>query len=405
VARKSKDQSNATENEDSAAEGSEGEIEGAGKTESEAEADDAKPKDRLSSLLASELVKKIQKKHGGSILMRASDFKVQQRPRIPTGIFQLDYALGGGLPVGLVSTMYGAKSASKTTTFLKAIANAQNMCSNCHLFRTDESWGCRCKKPRDFVMVYMDVEGTLDLPWAQSLGVDTSKMIVSVPEYAEQTLDIAEAFVRSGECDILVLDSIAFLTPQKEIEESIEKDQMGIASRIIGRGIRKFTAAVNGVGNETGRRPTIFFTNQIRMKIGVMYGSPETQSGGQAPGYAAAVEVKLWPGKYEMDEVSKKPVTVEINFRVEKNKTSGAKMEGQYKMFVSDAGDRHKGDIEDELQMVDWAETAGIVQRSGGYQCNGETFRIKEDLVKRLAKDRLFKAKLWNAVMPILLTI
>jgi recombination protein RecA len=368
------------------------------------DSDDKKPtKDRLSAFLASELMGKIKKKHGGSILMRASDFKVQQRPRISTGIFPLDYALGGGLPVGLVSTLYGQKSASKTTTFLKTIANAQKMCSDCHLYRVDEVWGCRCKKPRDFVITYMDVEGTLDMPWVQALGVDTSKLFVSVPEYAEQTLDIAEAIVRSGECDILVLDSIAFLTPQKEIEESIEKDQMGIASRIIGRGIRKFTAAVNGVGNETGRRPTIFFTNQIRMKIGVMYGSPEVQSGGQAPGYAAAVEVKVSQGKYEMDEISKKPVTVEINFRVEKNKTSGSKMEGSYKMFVTDAGDRKIGDIEDELQMVDWAENVGIVHRSGGYQCLGETFRIKDDLVKRLIKDRALKAKLWHAVMPLLL--
>lgn len=361
-------------------------------------------KDRLTSLLASELMAKIHKKHGGSILMRASDFKVQERPRISTGIFQLDYALGGGFPVGLVSTLYGNKSSSKTSTFLRSIGNAQKMCSNCNKYLTDEEWGCRCKKSREFVVAFMDVEGTLDIPWAKSLGVATDKLLLSVPEYAEQALDLSEALVRSCACDILVLDSIAFLTPQKEIEESIEKDQMGIQPRVVGRGIRKFIAAVNGVGNETGRRPTVWFTNQIRMKLGVLFGNPETQPGGNAPGFAAATETKLWSGKYEMDDATKKPLAVEINFRVEKNKTSGAKMEGTYRMYLSDTSLKKKSDIDDDAQLVDHGERVGLIVRSGGYQCNGESFRIKEDLINRLAKDSLFKSRLWNTVMPKILS-
>lgn len=365
-----------------------------------------KPKknDRLSSLLASELFGKIQKKHGESIIMRASDVKVQQRPRIPTGIFMLDYALGGGFPVGMPSTVYGPKSASKTTTLLHAIKNAQRMCSECYRYKGyDAEWACQCKKPRDFVTAYLDVEGTLDLPWAGSIGVDTSQMILSIPEYAEQTFDIAEALVRSGECDILVIDSIAYLTPQKEIEESIEKDMMGVQPRIVGRGIRKFVAASNGMGNETGRRPTIFFTNQIRMMLGVMFGNPETQPGGKSPGYAAATETKLWPGKYEMSEDTGKPLNVDINFRIEKNKTSGAKMEGSYKLSTADTPLKKKGDIIDEGQLLEWAEKIGVVQRAGGYQCNGETFRVKADLEQRLSADPGFKMKLWQHAMPLLL--
>jgi len=373
------------------------------KTDKDKPEEEKKGKDRLSNLLASELFEKIAKKHGDGILMRMSDFKVQERPRIPTGIFSMDYALGGGFPSGLASTCYGNKSSGKTTTFLKAISNAQRMCSDCHKFMTDEAWGCRCKKAREFVVAYLDVEGTLDVPWAKSLGVNTEKMLISIPEYAEQTLDIAEALVRSGEVDILVLDSIAFLTPQKEIEESIEKDMMGVQARIVGRGIRKFIAAVNGVGNETGRRPTIFFTNQMRMKLGVMFGNPETQPGGNAPGFAAATETKLWAGKYEMDDGTKKPLNVEINFRVEKNKTSGAKMEGTFKLLTSDMGGRKKGEVADEEQLIDWGEKTGMVQRSGGYQCNGETFRVKADLEKRLALDPIFKMKLTHSVMPVLL--
>lgn len=362
-----------------------------------------KPADRLTALMASELFAKIQKKHGDTILMRAADFKVQERARIPTGIFPLDYALGGGFPVGATNIVFGNKSSGKTTTLLKAVRNAQHMCSTCHHYLTDAAWGCRCKKPREHVCAYLDVEGALDLPWAKAIGVNTEKMLISIPEYAEQTLDIAEALVRSGEVDVLVLDSIAFLTPQKEIEESIEKDMMGVQARIIGKFIRKLTAAVNLVGTETGRRPTLLFTNQIRMKLGVMFGNPETQPGGMAPGYSAATETKLWPGKYEMDEVTKKPIHVDINFRIEKNKTSGAKMEGQYKLYTSDTPEKKKGDVFDEDHMIDWGEKTGLIQRAGGYQCNGETFRIKADLEKKLSSDPEFKMKLRQELMPILL--
>lgn len=373
----------------------------------QAEAEDTTPgrkgKDRLSAILASELFAKIQKKHGDSILMRASDFKVQQRPRISTGIFPLDYALGGGFPGGLVSTVYGDKSASKTTVLLKTISCAQKMCSICYKYLVDESWGCQCKKYREFVVAYLDVEGTLDMGWARDLGVDPEKMIISIPEYAEQTLDIAEALVRSTECDILVLDSIAFLVPSKEIEESNEKAMMGVQAQIVGRGIRKLTAAANSVGNATGRRPTIFFTNQIRMKIGLIFGSPEVQSGGRAPGYAAATETKLSQGATEVDEGTQKPIHVDIKFKIEKNKTSGAKMEGSFRLHTSNSSVKKKGDITDEDQMLDWGEKTGMIQRNGGYQCNGETFRLKGDLEKRLAKDPEFKMKLWRDVMPVLL--
>lgn len=366
--------------------------------------EEEKPRsERLSKLLSSELIEKIRKKNGDTILMRASDLKVVNRPRIPTGIFQLDYGLGGGFPQGLTSTVYGNKSSGKTTTLLRAIKNAQNMCSECHRYLTDEEWGCQCKKPREYVIAYLDVEGTLDIPWAKSIGVDTERMAISIPEYAEQALDIGEALLRSGEVDILVLDSIAFLTPQKEIEESIEKDMMGVQPRIVGRGIRKFTAAANGVGNETGRRPTIFFTNQIRMQLGVMFGNPETQPGGRAPGYAAATETKLWAGKYEMDESTKKPVHVDINFRIEKNKTAGAKMEGDFRLYTSDTPDKKMGDVADEMAIIDHGERIGVITRSGGYQCIGETFRVKADLEKRLAQDPVFKAKVWHTVMPMIL--
>jgi recombination protein RecA len=359
------------------------------------------PTTRLAQFLASEVVGKITKRHGSTILLKASDHKVQKRPRIPTGVFPLDYALGGGIPAGLISTMIGHKSSGKTTTLLRVLRNAQNMCSECYCFLVDEEWGCHCKKVREFVTAYMDVEGSLDLPWVRSVGVDTDRLILSVPEYAEQTLDIIEAMIRSGDVDVIVLDSLAFLSPQKEIDESIEKDLMGVQARAIGKGIRKFGAALNSLPEN--RRPTILFTNQIRMKIGVMFGNPETAAGGLSHGFAAATETKLWAGKTEMDEVTGKPIHVEINFRIEKNKTAGPKMDGNFKIYTSDTTEKKKGDFYDEDQIVDWGEKTGLIHRSSGIRCNGEVFKVKDDLESRLKTDPRFKAMLVNDLLKVML--
>ena len=361
--------------------------------------------ERLSALLASDLMAKLRKDHGETVLLRASDHKAQKLDRIPTGIFDLDYALGGGFPAGRVSTLYGPKSAAKTTIFLKTIANAQRMCSNCYSYVDPESGKCKCKDYRDFVIAFLDVEGALDIPWAKKLGVDTEQLMLDIPEYAEQALDIGEALLRTGEIDILALDSIAFLTPRKEIESSTEKDLMGVQARKVNSGVRKFTAAVNGVGKDTGRRPTIFFTNQIRMKLGVMFGNPETQPGGMGPGFAASVEARVKPIKFEMDENSGKPIWAELGFKIEKNKTCGAKMEGAYKLMVSDTETKKAGDVYDEPSMVAWAEKYGLVTRKGGYNCLGRNYRIKADLEEGLIRDPVFKAELYISLMEVLLAL
>lgn len=377
----------------------------------------AEDRDRMSSVLASELMEQIRKKHGKSILMRASDFNIKKVPRIPSGIFLLDYALGGGFPAGRVNVVYGKKSASKTTTVLKSIAQAQQMCGNCWTFperaeTTDPDSGeisvkigkCVCKNFREVVAAYVDVEGTWDAQWATTLGVDTSRLMLSVPDYAEQGLDIADALLRSGNVDVLALDSIAFLTPSKEIEESIEKDMMGVQPRIVGRGIRKFVSAINTVGNETGRRPTIFLTNQIRMMLGVMFGNPETTPGGMAPGFAASVELKLWSGKYEMDEVTGKPLYADMNFRVEKNKTSSAKMEGAFRIILMDSETKKKGEIYDEDGMLSLAEKVGILEKDGGkWRCLGKEFNAKSQVERALLLEKDFKAKLRTTLFEVLL--
>lgn len=360
---------------------------------------------RVDSLLASEVMQKLRKTNGETTLLRASDMNVLNVPRIPTGIFDLDYGLGGGFPVGRISTLYGPKSAGKTTIFLKAIANAQNMCSNCHTFWDREKGKCECGDFREHVCAFLDVEGALDTSWAAQMGVDTKNLLLDVPEYAEQALDIGEALLRSGNVDILVLDSIAFLTPRKEIENSVAKDMMGVAPRLVGSGIRKFVSAINGVGRDTGRRPTIFFTNQIRFKLGLLFGNPETTSGGQAPGFAASVECRVQPMKYEISEETQKPLWVDMKYKVEKNKTYGAKMSGEYKMMLSNTTSKKVGETCDEESMVKWGEQVGLITRDKGYNCLGRNFKVKKDMMDALEADPAYRQNLREVLMPILLRL
>jgi len=361
------------------------------------------PNGRVASLLAGELIKKLRKTNGETTLLRASDTKILNTERLPSGVFDLDYGLGGGFPVGKISTLYGPKSAGKTTIYLKTIALAQRTCSNCYTMWDPVAGKCECGDFREHVCAFLDVEGTFDAAWAKTLGVNTDSLILDTPEYAEQAIDIGEALLRSGDVDILVLDSLAFLVPRKEIENSVAKDMMGVQPRLIGSAIRKYVAAINGVGRDTGRRPTVLFTNQIRFKLGVMFGNPETTSGGQAPGFASAVEVRVQGLKYEINEVTKKPLWVDMKFRVMKNKTFGARMEGEYRIMLSPTTNKAVGDTCDEPSLINWGEKVGLITRDKGYNCLGRNFRIKSDMVENLESDPQFQRELRDHLLPILL--
>lgn len=375
--------------------------EGSSKKKTKKSEEPSSPESRTDALTNSEIYSKIRKKYGSSLLQKASEFGVQKVPRIPCGIFPLDYALGGGFPAGRVNMVYGPKSASKTTSLLKTIANAQKMCANCW------QWApCECGEYREPVCAYFDVEGTFDAEWAKCHHVDLSRLILSVPDYGEQVFDIGEGLLRSGDVDIIVIDSLAFLTPAKEIEESIEKDMMGVQPRMIGKGIRKFVSALNNVANEKGRRPTIFTTNQIRMKLGVMFGNPETTPGGNAPGFANSTETRMSPGKYLVDEESGRPLSVEMRFKIEKNKTSVAKMEGEYKIILSDTETKKKGDVYDEDYVVKQAHRLGIIEGAGSsWKCMGQPFGGKSLIEREMLINPEFDTRLRETTMKVLLSL
>jgi recombination protein RecA len=370
---------------------------------------------RMNAFLQGEIAAKIRKTHGASILQKACDMPVQDIPLISSGIFMLDYALGGGWPVGRINTLYGPKSGGKTTTLLRTIANAQKLCRLCYRYLdkyvekeiVSPEALCKCKgdvQEREFSVLYMDVESAWDPKWARMHGIDDERLAVSAPEYAEQSLDLAEAAILSGQIDIVALDSIAFLTPQKEIEESTAKDLMGAQPRVVGKGIRKFVSALNTIGNSNhGRKPTVFFTNQIRMKLGMLFGNPETSPGGMAPGFSASTEVRVEAGKVEVDETLKRPVSIEMKFKVDKNKMAAPKVTGTYNMMLFEAHGKKIGELYDEPEIIAEAERMGLVEKKGnGWGCLGESFPKRDALEERMLKDRAFNNAMRKALMQVL---
>lgn len=343
-------------------------------------------KSQLGALFADELVAGALKKFGKNTLLMGSELKARKISRIPTGIFPLDLALYGGWAVGGVHTLTGHKSAGKTTTLYRTLGEAQKCCANCW----DELPACKCGDTREPVMAYIDVEGAMDAQWA-SRFVNLDDMMVTTPEYAEQTITIAEALLRSRKCDILVIDSLAFMTPAKEIEEAVEKDLMGVQARVLGKGVRKFVAALNDAMTSDGKRPTVFLTNQIRMKLGVMFGNPETNPGGLAPGFAAWTEARMKPGKFKMDDNGELALYGDFGFSIDKAKNSPPKTSFEYRMMLVETDTKKPGDIYDEDFILAHAERHGLVTGGGSsWNCLNENYRKKSDIEQRLLTDRDF---------------
>ncbi len=209
----------------------------------------------------------IDRAHGKNAVMRLGDRVQAPIATIPTGAMSLDIALGiGGLPRGRVVEIYGPESSGKTTVALHAVANAQ------------KAGG---------VAAFIDAEHALDPDYARKLGVDTDALLISQPDSGEQALEIADMLIRSGALDIIVIDSVAALVPRAEIDGEMGDSHVGLQARLMSQALRKMTGAINGSGT------TAVFINQLREKIGVMFGSPETTTGGKALKFYASVRLDV----------------------------------------------------------------------------------------------------------------
>jgi len=239
-------------------------------------------------------IKEIQQKFGKEAIFRLDGEVVPNVEVVSTGSYRLNKALGvGGLPRGRVIEIYGPESSGKTTLVLHAMAEAQKVGNN---------------------VAFIDAEHSLDLKYAKNVGVDVSKMWVSQPNSGEEALDIVEALIRSGEFSIVAVDSVAALTPRAELEGEMGQSHMGLQSRLMSQALRK----LSGITSKTNC--ILIFTNQIRMKIGVLYGNPETTSGGNALKFYASIRLDIRPKEKILKD--KQLIGNNVRIKVVKNKVA-----------------------------------------------------------------------------------
>ena len=295
----------------------------------------------------------IERQFGKGSVMRLGDETRAPLEVIPTGAISLDIALGlGGLPRGRVVEIYGPESSGKTTVALHAVASAQR------------SGG---------IVAFIDAEHALDPEYAKALGVDTDALLVSQPDSGEQALEIADMLIRSGALDLIVIDSVAALVPRAEIEGEMGDSHVGLQARLMSQALRKMTGALNGAGT------TAIFINQLREKIGVMFGSPETTTGGRALKFYSSVRLDV--RRIETLKDGQEMVGNRTRVKVVKNKVAPPFKQAEFDIMYGQ-GISREGDV------LDLAAQENIVDKSGTwFSFGGERIGQGREQVKTFLRE------------------
>lgn len=341
----------------------------------------SKKTDELTGQLL-ETVVALRKKYGDNIILKGSDITTDDFKRVSTGSLSLDIETGGGFPYGRIVELWGRESSGKTTLALKVVANVQKMGK---------------------VAAWIDVEGAYDPQWAKILGVDIEKILVCRPQAGDDAAEILEAFVRTGEVGVVVIDSLAVLTPGEELEKSIVDDKQRVGGRatLIQRMTRRLVAALNTYDEEKGwNQCLILCLNQVTEKIGITWGSPDVAPGGRAIPHAAAIRVKLLHGSWvEVPNTigEKDKIGHVIKFHIIKNKTAPPGRASEFTLYT--AGSR-KGEIDNTESLIRYGQLYDLVQLSGRTYTYGDLKAVGKDkfiallqaeanLAERLKKDIL----------------
>lgn len=312
-------------------------------------------------------MEQIEKDHGKGAVMKLGDKPIAKLEAISTGSISLDAALGiGGVPRGRIIEIYGPESSGKTTVCLHIIAEAMR---------------------NGGLAAFIDTEHALDTGYAQKLGVDVGNLLISQPEYGEQALEICETLVRSNALDVIVVDSVAALTPRAEIEGEMGDAVMGMQARLMSQALRKLTAAVSK------SNVVLIFTNQLREKIGVMFGSPETTTGGKALKFYASIRMdirRIAAIKDGTDVVGNR-----TKVKIVKNKVAPPFKEVEFDIMYNE-GISKLGDL------VDFAVNKEIIKKGGAWFTYGEMrMQGKEGVKKALLEDRDTLKKLYAEVKAV----
>ena len=285
-------------------------------------------------------IDQIEKQHGKGSIMRLNEGPIAKIDAISTGSISLDAALGiGGVPRGRVIEIYGPESSGKTTICLHIIAEAQ------------KTGG---------LAAFIDTEHAMDIAYAKKLGVDVNNLLLSQPEFGEQALEIVETLVRSNAIDIIVVDSVAALTPRAEIEGEMGDPTMGVQARLMSQALRKLTSAISK------SKTSVMFTNQLRQKIGVMFGNPETTTGGNALKFYASIRMDV--RRIEAIKDGTNVIGNRTRVKVVKNKVAPPFKEAQFDILYNE-GISKLGDL------IDTAVEKNIIVKSGSW------FSYKEDRI------------------------
>jgi len=396
--------------------------------------------DRSSNLAS--LKEAIEKRHGKGRVGRASMMRPHDIARLPTGSLALDFSLGGGIPIGRTTMFRGSESSGKSTTLYRIIGIAQGLCANCLRppvdlevkesvdaktgvvsyfatancdcvsagiyipkrapMETEPEWKSRQSKYKknsyeEYRVALIDMEASYDPSWGAALGVDNNRLEHVIPDTAEEAIDIYCALLASGSIDLAAVDSLAAMTPSKEIEASAEEWQQGLQARLLNKFVRKSQSASNQVSSEWGRLPTQIWIQQEREKIGIAFGDNTVVPGGKGQLFACSIIVKMWSSKWvkdKRDEGMKKEFQLELgkevrmNYKIVKNKTFPALGQGGYVMSIRGA---RRGEILEAPYILAQAEKYGAVRKESDtkWWIGDELFKSKSAMLSRLEEPQM----------------